>query len=530
MKKETRDFFNKYHESNSNNSLIRNRQKNQNSKLVWIIGLIMIIVLAVFGYLWMQSKPILLPTPSNVDTWYRLWDEISKEGTLIASGDIITYTHILETRDHEIFLLKSKTIPLNNYSSHLSGVFQIYGKIEAFQNNLPLVEVSTIWDLLTSETSQKTWENISQEILPGAYVADAGIYFTPAFFDSYTFVWEPGNNKITVKNLENEKQTTIDFFHCTNQGNTDCNQLLKTFESNADQTVISNQGTKFIKLVEVNSRYFQNEDRWGYFINDADAEEIKQIKDLIVLPNKEMIKDIVNQYGTKVCVGTNNGLTTITSHSIRKTSKGISIDLKGEGDNLIDCVVELDLNRPEKLQFIDLKMTALSWSSQIASTWLQQQEKPKEELPKKDPEVKEETPKTSLDSSVTTDTQWNPNVAQFPINKEKALTYSSSRGGYLMSFPSSNIAYASNSADKNFDQVGVQCSIGIHVIKFSEKENLNTDPAVIVYECKSSSPIKVPGEQYLLKTLWEKQFVIHVRNGAWLDFARNITISEIPTP
>ena len=68
MKKETRDFFNKYHESNSNNSLIRNRQKNQNSKLVWIIGLIMIIVLAVFGYLWMQSKPILLPTPSNVDT------------------------------------------------------------------------------------------------------------------------------------------------------------------------------------------------------------------------------------------------------------------------------------------------------------------------------------------------------------------------------------------------------------------------------------------------------------------------------
>ncbi len=105
------------------------------------------------------------------------------------------------------------------------------------------------------------------------------------------------------------------------------------------------------------------------------------------------------------------------------------------------------------------------------------------------------------ESEVTLDTKRNPNVTQFPINKEKAMNYKSSRGAYTMSFPSSNISFSALSKDQNFDQVGVQCNYGIHVIKFSDKEQLESNPAIIVYECSAKNNITLPGEQYLLKEL-----------------------------
>ncbi len=123
----------------------------------------------------------------------------------------------------------------------------------------------------------------------------------------------------------------------------------------------------------------------------------------------------------------------------------------------------------------------------------------------KEPEVNNEKDTKDAnqksESEVTLDTTRNPNVTQFPINKDKSMNYTSSRGAYMMSFPSSNISFSALSKDQNFDQVGVQCNYGIHVIKFSDKEQLESDPAIIVYECSAKNDINLPGEQYLLKEL-----------------------------
>lgn len=525
MNQTSKDFFSKHHNSGSG-TIIRNQKKsNNNTLLLGVFAVLLVLIVAAY---------FLLIKPGNLEFWsydtsqetYLLGESITAEGSLVASGDIVTYTHVLETPEHEILLLKSKTIPLNNYSNHLSGLVQIMGRVETFHNNYPLIEVTMIWGDALSDI-ETDLESRNEGILPGTYVQQAGIYFPPQFFDSYTFVGDNSGEKMLIKNLENDKETRIDFFQCTDQGNTNCKQLLKTFEGNTERTIINTQGISFRKLTEVNSRFFHNENRWGYFINDADFVELDKIKDLIVLPDQEYLKNLVNLYGTKVCLGNNAWISSITSHEVKQGPKGLTLILQGSGENLFECIVEVDLTLPNKLKFVDLKMTA---NPSLEPTNTAKDEEKDTEI-NKEPEVNNEKDTKDAnqksESEVTLDTTRNPNVTQFPINKDKSMNYTSSRGAYMMSFPSSNISFSALSKDQNFDQVGVQCNYGIHVIKFSDKEQLESDPAIIVYECSAKNDINLPGEQYLLKELWEKKFLIHVRDGAWLDFARNIDISMI---
>jgi hypothetical protein len=58
----------------------------------------------------------------------------------------------------------------------------------------------------------------------------------------------------------------------------------------------------FYKLSEVQSWFFQNNNWWGYFINDSDDIEVDNIRNFIILPNNNIISDIVNRYGIRTCL------------------------------------------------------------------------------------------------------------------------------------------------------------------------------------------------------------------------------------
>ena len=90
-----------------------------------------------------------------------------------------------------------------------------------------------------------------------------------------------------------------------------------------------------------------------------------------------------------------------------------------------------------------------------------------------------------------------------------------------------NISYEGFNTDVDFGQSGVRCSYGLRVIKHSDKDLLSTNPTVVVYECKSKGELTSPGENYIIKELGDKKFVIEVRDGAWLEFAKNIVIQTI---
>jgi hypothetical protein len=98
---------------------------------------------------------------------------------------------------------------------------------------------------------------------------------------------------------------------------------------------------------------------------------------------------------------------------------------------------------------------------------------------------------SSGDSSVvvTPAVVWDPTVTQFPLNVEKGLTYTSSRGGYAIKFPSANISYAVSSVKENFGQASLSCEYVINVIKYADKELLEISPAIRIYECEAKGEV-----------------------------------------
>jgi hypothetical protein len=84
---------------------------------------------------------------------------------------------------------------------------------------------------------------------------------------------------------------------------------------------------------------------------------------------------------------------------------------------------------------------------------------------------------------------WDTTVTQFPLNIEKGLTYTSSRGGYAIKFPSANISYAVSSVKENFGQANLSCTYVINVIKYADKEQLEISPALRIYECETKGEI-----------------------------------------
>lgn len=476
--------------------------------------LLVIVILIGLGYFYKnQLFTQKLPTPT-IETGYTIGTEIQEEGILVADGDLFNFSHTLKAKNGQLFLLKSKTVALNNYSSALSRVFQIVGTVESFYQGLPLVEVSAIGTQTTSENPLGSGDDLFQESNnPGIYISKAGLGFPAEFFDNYAFVGEAGNNgEISLKNLDNEKISKIKFFTCSDFWDNNCKQLTKTFDTTAEKKVTTLNGDTFFKLPEVKSWYFQNGNWRGYFINDAEESEVENIKNQILIPNAEIIKDIVSRYGVKTCLGNNQGTTTITSHQVQKTAEGLKITMEGQGEKSFSCEALLDLGQATQLKFLDIKIK----ESPLIQTWTEA----------KKPEEKVESTTTSTAQTAGT-LPITPANKQFPINLEKSLTYTSSRGGYKITFPSSNISYSSDAGDEDFGQIGVRCSYATRVIQYKDKDNLQSNPSVIVYECNIKNKFQLPGENYFIKELWDKKFIIGVMDSAWFDFAKNISISEL---
>ena len=65
----------------------------------------------------------------------------------------------------------------------------------------------------------------------------------------------------------------------------------------------------------------------------------------------------------------------------------------------------------------------------------------------------------------------------------------------------------------------------IRVVKYADKEQLQTNPAVEIYECSARNAVTSPGEQYLVVESVGKTFIIKINDPAWIDFAKNISFN-----
>lgn len=391
---------------------------------------------------------------------------------------------------------------------------QIVGTITALYQERPLIEVEVIGSQTAKELEQK--ELTSELIHPsGMYFAQAGLYFQPEFFEKYTFVGTPGENgEFIFQNLDTNTLTKLNFFTCTNLGDTNCQQLVSTFKGTAIKTSTNLDGDVFYTL-ETGSRFFQNNNWRGYFIHDAQSADVEQIKNLISLASPTLVARVVSQQGIKTCLGTDNGLNRIVSHTVKKTAQNLEITMQGTGEKDFTCQANLDLSKPTQLHFVDIKLTdpkptQTETGSQVSAPSQSQTEQKIEEKPVAVKEV-------VLDA----------NVAQFPTSTEKTFTYTSSRGGYSLTLPSMNIAYEAFALSQDFGISGVNCKYGVRVIQHKKKELLASEPALMIYECKANEKLAGLWANFLVKHFGEKTFVFEIRDSSFVNFANVVQINGL---
>ncbi len=477
-----------------NNSPYRKPTQKKNGVSVWLLVLIIIITF-LFAFLLFKNLGNIggwfsgAPTTWQSST-FSIGQSVSLSGTILQNGDYVAYTHTLTLADASIVGLKSSTVDLNSYA----GLVLVQWIVEKQSNGMFIIEVTSAsgsWAVATGAVVNTMTQN-------GSYISSAGIYFPQSFGNSYSLQNKGENNEIKVIRTSNNQAISIAYFNCTTSDESkDCSKLVKTFSSSAQATFTDSNGDKFYKLEGVNS-WFSTNTFIGYFINDVPDQEVKDLANAIIIVNPWYVKETLVSKMMSLCTDGNVSLQSVTSQNLGKDLNGLYVQLMWPvaGWTAV-CKVVLDPSLSvwwQKLSFTPTLTATPSTSTPSASTT--------------------STTPSSLDFS----------VKQFPVNIAKALTYTSSKG-YTIVLPSSNISYASVSLNPDFTIVGVKCSSQINVIKYADEANLATTPTLKIFECTAKSDITLPSNAFLqMKIADGRTFIVEIMDGAWKDFASNITI------
>ena len=409
---------------------------------------------------------------------YKIWQSVNISWTIFSDWDLVSYTHSIHTLDGDVLWLKSRNLNLADYQWNI----QIQWTIEKLVWDIFVVEVNNIsWEIILKDTwSLSTWK----------YIFEAWIFFDQDFFDSYS-IENISDWKIAVKSLDNNQVIVISYFKCnTYNPDQNCRSLNETFSQTSEKDFTTSNGVGFYKLQSVSSWYFSNDNLLWYFINDVPESEIMKLADYIVLPNKTYVNDNIMLNISNIC-----------NKWLIKLEKLNSYELKLENNTLIalikwnyqtwsvSCKIIIDPLSVFKavLQDISLDQTQVSINNQ----W--------------------------------TVLKWDPKVKQFPISLEKTMEFVSSTRSYKIIFPSANISFISTNVQQDFGQLGVNCFTQMNVVSYPNKENLQTNPAIKIYECNIKNWFQ-ESDQIILKKIWDRNFVVEIVDAAWIEFTNNINI------
>ncbi|MCX6825330.1 MAG: hypothetical protein NTY80_03830 [candidate division SR1 bacterium] len=431
-------------------------------------------------------------------TGFQIGQAISLSGILKANGDLISYSHTLTLSDTTVVGIKSRTLDLSLYT----GNIDIQGTVEKELNSIYIIEVSVVSGSLASTGS-------SQQVLLGSgsgiYISQAGIYLPAEFGTKYVLLNQGENGVLRVQNIITNQILVIGYFACRKTDpNKDCAQLQKNIGPSAEKVVPISYENKLYKLEGVSSWFFTNGNYYGYFINDVPEQEAIDLANAFILPNQSYVTNVLLSKIQSLCTDGNTSLTQVTTSSLGMDLNGLIINIQGPtSDGSATCKVFIDPSQA-------LGGTKISYVSSTPTVASGTDTPP---LPNVPPTTT--TPTATIDTS----------VKQFPINLEKAITFTSNRG-YSLVFPSSNIAYESITTDEDLGLPGVRCSSQMNVTKFSDKATMSDSPKVRVFACTIKGTLSDVGNSILQKTSINGiQFLIQIMDPAWAEFAANIQIN-----
>lgn len=430
----------------------------------------------------------------NVSSQLNVWDEVSLSWIIDNNWDIINYTHTIESLEFWELALKSSKINLNNYKNEV----YIEGIVEKVYQGIPIVWVSIIYSLDLNEDEEQ--DDILELNYESKFLANIGIYLDSEFFQKYSLLNEWEWWILKIKNSETNEIINLSYFLCSSSDNNkNCERFNQIFVQSNAEKFIDTYGISYYKQTETQSRFFSNDSLFWYFINDVNDSLTKDLIKYIQIINKSFIeKNILNKIDI-LCRESGNWIKKIDETSISLKNQELFVDIKWNNESeSFECKLKINPNLKNMATLVELK-----------SLW---------EIEKQDTNDNSEN-KDKIEVNYDRDSD----VPQFPINLEKALTFTS-RKWFSYVFPSSNIAYAAQNTQKDFEQLWVNCYSVMNVVQYSEKELVNQKWEVKVYECSIKEHFK-ESKNLIHKKIWEKEFVIEIINPAWVAFANNIWIS-----
>lgn len=432
------------------------------------------------------------------NTQFNIGDEVSFSGTIYDDGDILNYTHSIESSEFGKLALKSSKINLNNYKN---DVF-IEWIVEKIYQWMPIIWVSTIYSLDMQE-EEIEWDNLSWLNYESMFLPKLGIYLDAEFFQKYSLINEWDGWVLKIKDTNTNEIINLNYFKCSSSdNNTNCERFEKTFsESNAEK-FIDTYGINYYKQAEIQSRFFSNDSLFGYFINDTNDSAVKNlIRNIQIINNKFVEKNILNKVDI-LCRESWKWIEKIDEKKLFLENQELFVDIKWKNTNeMFECKLKVNPNLKNMATLIELK-----------SVW-----KIEETNANNESDKAWDKEKTEVNYNRDTD------VPQFPINLEKSLKFTS-RKWYSFTFPSSNIAYAAQNSQEDFGQVWVNCYSVMHVVQYSEKELVDQKWNVKIYECTIKKWFE-ESKKLIHKQEWEKDFVIEIVDPARITFANNILIN-----
>ena len=501
------DFFQK----KMSNTRSFSRQKKTSNLWIWLVFVCLLLVVAglvCWKIFW---------TPVDLNQWdsgqeaeFSLWEEVYLQWEIKADGDILTHTHTIEDVNYWKIWIKSDSVNLSNYAWFV----ELTGVVEKFYQGNPIVKVYWLSGTISSVEEET---NIVLDGNVWFYFKWAWIQFLPDFFDEYVLLNEWENGEFHIQNIETEKEIVLNYFRCNSSDpNRNCRWLSETFANNNAQSFVTSEGDMYYKQSEVQSWFVANGDWRGVFINDVSDEEVFKLKDLIKFANEKNMNEWIKSRAMKICQWSWEKLQKITNSEINLKQEWLIVTVSWDWmEKQMICQILVDFSLPAK------------WELQSLAIWddvvIMEETENIESGDLDEEEVKNSD--VNVDDLQVSATAFDINVPQFPI-KEEWLQYKSARWNYVLKFPSSNISYSVSSVKENFGKSNVNCSYVINVIKYSEKENLETSPAIRIYEC-----------QWNIEESWapwivvysksDKKFVVQMNDWAWNDFSTNLKFEEL---
>lgn len=483
-------------------------QSKKNNKLNFWILLKIIIIILIWIFLWTQKESILS----------YIWWGIKKNELVINKNDDVLfvgknikltweinavkskknlYRHSLNDNQYGLLWLRSSIIDLNQLSWEISIEWQIID----FIDNIYIVDVVKT---STQETeSVNSWSNL-------IYFPNPWIIMQDMSRDGFTITNQesPTTSTISINNLSTKAQINIRYFTCSNDQAYNCKLFQDTFEKTVGVHFIDSYNNRFYKLKDENTWFVNLENNYGIYIETSNESLLN-----VIIPNIQFIthnwaNSNISNIAKNLCTSWWYSLQEIINGTISKQENNLIRKLQWVSQNYetIDCAISFN---PIKLE-----------SSQLISLNKKENNKTEEQLQKaKDDTIEEKTQKDNVENKELSLEKTN-NIKQIPLKPWKELSFSTKWTN--ISFPSPNIAFAS--INTNTTVQWLLCNTMTNIVEYSNKIELSTNPAVIMYFCKPWN-VESNSKFRIIETN-NATILIELLNPSWVDFINAIKINQ----